>query len=259
MKSISIHSETYHYSLTGPEGSPVVVFSNSLGTTQAMWQKQVSALSTRYRVLTYDTRGHGLAAGASAPSTIAQLGEDVLNLLDALHIDTATFCGISMGGLIGQWLGIHAGSRLDKLVLCNTAAKIGQVTAWRDRAELVRSAGMAEVASGAAARWFSADFATQHPNEVQHLIATLRDMDPAGYAACCEAIAQADFREQIAAITTPTWIVAGVLDPVTTVADADAMAEKISGSRRIDLQASHLSNVEASEAFNAAMVKILSD
>ena len=139
MESIFIQSEKYCFNFIGKDHAPVVVFSNSLGTTHKMWTKQIGELAKNYRFLTYDTRGHGQLSEVNASVSLDKLGNDVLNLLDALDIETMTFCGISMGGLIGQWLGVYAGSRLDKLVLCNTAAKIGQADAWLERASLVRS------------------------------------------------------------------------------------------------------------------------
>ncbi|QBI00789.1 3-oxoadipate enol-lactonase [Pseudoduganella albidiflava] len=248
------------YCLQGPPDAPVLVLSNSLGTTMAMWDAQADALARRFRVLRYDTRGHGGSgagsdarsdAGSDAASgyTLNQLGHDVLRLMDGLGIAKAAFCGISMGGLTGLWLGIHAGHRLDRLVVANSAARIGTMAGWRERAAQVRSHGMDAVADGAAARWFTPGFAHRAPDVVDGLIDGLRRTPPAGYAACCLALAAADLREEIGAIGVPTLLVAGRDDPVTTVADADFMRERIGGARTTILDASHLSNVEAAAAF----------
>ncbi|WKU20301.1 3-oxoadipate enol-lactonase [Advenella alkanexedens] len=257
MSSIQINNETFNYELNGPENTPVLFLSNSLGTTHSMWAKQVDYFSKNFRVLSYDTRGHGESVKNKGPYTLEQLGNDVLQITQALGIEKFSFCGISMGGLIGQWLGIHAPEKLDKLVVCNTAAKIGQEAGWNDRAALVRSEGMNPVADGSAGRWFTEGFVQANPASVNALINGLRQTDAEGYASCCDALAKADLREKIALIKTPTLIVAGSHDPVTTVADADAMAEKIAGSKRVDLDASHLSNIEASEAFNRALEDFL--
>lgn len=257
MSSIQINNETFNYELNGPENTPVLFLSNSLGTTHSMWAKQVDYFSKNFRVLSYDTRGHGESVKNKGPYTLEQLGNDVLQITQALGIEKFSFCGISMGGLIGQWLGIHAPEKLDKLVVCNTAAKIGQEAGWNDRAALVRSEGMNPVADGSAGRWFTEGFVQANPASVNALINGLRQTDAEGYASCCDALAKADLREKIALIKTPTLIVAGSHDPVTTVADADAMAEKIAGSQRVDLDASHLSNIEASEAFNRALEDFL--
>ncbi|TCP09398.1 3-oxoadipate enol-lactonase [Crenobacter luteus] len=257
MPYLEFEHERFNYRIDGPAGAPVLVLSNSLGTTLDMWQPQRDAFARHFRVLRYDTRGHGGSSVGAVPYTIEQLGRDVVNLLDALDIESAHFCGISMGGLTGQWLGVNAPNRLDKLVLCNTAARIGTAEAWNGRAALVRDKGMREVADGAAGRWFTRDYIAAEPVVVGGLIDQLRDSPPAGYAACCEALAVADLSEDIARIPVPTLVVAGTFDPVTTPADADFIAERVSGARRADLPASHLSNVEAAAAFNRAVLDFL--
>ncbi|RTZ47599.1 3-oxoadipate enol-lactonase [Candidimonas sp. SYP-B2681] len=257
MSVARINNEDFHYTLNGPDSAPVVVLSNSLGTTQAMWAGQVDALRGRFRVLTYDTRGHGLSVKNNGPYAMDQLGNDVVQLLDTLGIKQASFCGISMGGLIGQWLGVNAPQRIDKLIVCNTAARIGTPEGWLDRAALVRSQGMGPVADGTIPRWFTNDFATDQKDMVDAMLSELRQTDAEGYASCCDALAYADFREQIASISVPTLVVAGLHDPVTTPADADFMAQRITGAQRVDLPASHLSNIEANDAFNVAISDFL--
>lgn len=259
MTTLAINHLHVDYQLDGDPESPVLVLSNSLGTTRQMWAAQIAAFSKTHRVLSYDSRGHGGSSAPAGPYTIEQLGQDVLALVDALQIQTFSFCGISMGGLIGQWLGVHAASRLDRLVVCNTAARIGQETAWKERAGLVRSQGMGPVADGSAGRWFTAEFVDTHPATVATLIAQLRDTPPEGYAACCEALAMADLREDIKTITVPVLVIAGTHDPVTTVDDADFIAGQASRAKLVPLEASHLSNIEAAAAFNAAVGAFLGD
>ena len=244
---------TIHYQLDGPEEAPVVVLSNSMGTTTALWQPQLAALTARFRVLRYDTHGHGQTA-KRGKVTLAQLGEDVVELLDSLNIDKAFFCGISVGGLPGLWLARFAPERFHALAVANTAAKIGEQSAWLSRARAVREEGLGVVAAGTADRWFTPEFRQHAPEVVEPLIHTLAQQDPEGYAECCEALAGADLRAEVAAISAPVLIIAGEHDPVTTVADADFLHQQIAGSRRVVAPASHLSNVEAPEAFSAALV-----
>lgn len=244
--------EQIAYCLQGPPDAPVLVLSNSLGTTMAMWDAQAGALAGRFRVLRYDTRGHGGSGAGTDPVsgyTLEQLGNDVLRLMDGLGIAKAAFCGISMGGLTGLWLATHAGQRLDRLIVANSAARIGTAAGWHERAEQVASHGMHAVADGAAARWFTPGFIQHTPEVAEGLIGGLRRTSPSGYAACCRALARADLREEIRAIGVPTLLVAGRHDPVTTVADADFMRERIAGARGAILDASHLSNVEAAQQF----------
>lgn len=248
-----------NYTMTGPEGAPVLVLSNSLGTTLDMWAPQVDALSKHYRVLRYDTRGHGGSFVPLGAYTLDELGRDVIALLDALQIERAHFCGISMGGLTGQWLGRYASERIDRLIVANTAARVGTLEGWRERAALVRAHGMADVAAGAAGRWFTADFVAREPGIVQRLTDGLRATSAQGYAGCCDALALADLRGEIDRIAVPTLVVAGRCDPVTTVDDARFIAERVAGAHRVTLEASHLSNIEAAAAFNAAVLAFLSE
>jgi 3-oxoadipate enol-lactonase len=252
------------YTLEGPEGAPVVMFSNSLGTIASSWQPQADLLSRHLRVLRYDTRGHGMSglAGAQAHGpgrgyTLAQLGGDVLRLLDALDIETVDFCGISMGGLTGLWLGVHAGPRLRRLVVANSAARIGTAEGWTARAQQVLAQGMDPIAAGAAERWFTPSFRARAPAAVDGLVGQLQACDPQGYAACCLALAEADLRAELAAISVPTLLVAGREDPVTTVDDARWMEARIAGAECVELPASHLSSVEAEAEFTRHLQRFL--
>jgi len=245
------------YQLDGNPAAPCLMFSNSLGTDFSMWQGQAAMLQRDFRILRYDTRGHGASACHPGAATLEQLGQDVLMLLDALAIERTHFCGLSMGGMIAQWLAIHAPQRINKLALANTAARIGQEQAWRDRAALVRAGGMHAVADGAAGRWFTPSYVERAPQQVAALVAGLRHGSAEGYAACCEALAVADLREQIGTISVPTLLIAGESDPVTTVADARAMQQAITGAELVTLPASHISNIEAETAFNQALREFL--
>jgi 3-oxoadipate enol-lactonase len=263
MRYIDIDDVRLHVRTDGDPARPSIVLSNSLGTDLSMWDPQAAVLARDYHVVRYDTRGHGLSGHRSgrntAPVTLERLGRDVVGLLDALAIPRAHFCGISMGGMTGQWLGIHAPQRLDKLVLANTAARIGTHEGWTARAAQVRADGMDGVADGAAARWFTPAFIEREPHVVAHMIARLREQDAAGYAACCDALADADLRGAIDTIAVPTLIVAGTADPVTTVVDAGSMRDRIPGACLVALAASHISSIEAAPQFTGALAAFLAD
>jgi 3-oxoadipate enol-lactonase len=263
MQTLLSGGRTLAYTLEGAANAPVVVLSNSLGTSMSMWDPQASVLAQRFRVLRYDTWGHGgsslsqAAHDGTSSCTLDDLGSDVLALLDALDIKTASFCGISLGGLTGLWLGVHAGDRLNRLIVANSAAKIGTESGWLDRAAMVRSHGMDAVADGAASRWFTPAFCTTAPATVATLVEGLRNTDPAGYAACCMALAAADLRTALPRIHLPTLILAGRHDPVTTIDDANFIARQIPHTRCVALNASHLSNQEDEVAFNTEVLAFL--
>ncbi len=242
-----------HYRLEGRSGAPVVVLSNSLGTTLAMWQPQMETLLKHYRVLRYDTHGHGQTA-KNDKVTLPQLAENVISVMDDAGVRQAHFCGISMGGLTGLWLARFAPERFLTVTVANSAAKIGEQSGWLSRARSVRSEGMSGVASGAASRWFTEDFARRNKTVVDPLIEKLCAIDPEGYAACCEALAAADLRADIAAITLPVLFIAGRLDPITPVADSEFMQSQIPGSHILVVNASHLANIEAAPEFTAALI-----
>ncbi|RXZ45553.1 3-oxoadipate enol-lactonase [Crenobacter cavernae] len=257
MPFIDLDTGRLHYQFDGFSDAPVLLLSNSLGTDINMWSPQLDAFTRHFRVLRYDTRGHGHSVNTPGPYSLELLGRDVITLLDALGIERAYFCGISMGGLTGQWLAVNAPDRLIKLVVSNTAARIGDAAGWQARAHLVRESGIPEVADGAASRWFTPHFIQHKPELVEMLLHQLRNSHAAGYAACCDALAVADLSDDIARIPLPTLVVAGTFDAVTTPADADFIAGRIEGARRVDLPASHLSNVEAAADFNREVLDFL--
>jgi len=244
----------------GDANAPALVLSNSLGTTLEMWAPQVAAFSQNHRVIRYDTRGHGGSVVTPGPYTIAELGQDVLAILDALEVSSAAFCGISMGGHTGLWLGAHAGDRLQALAVCNSAARIGTAQGWEERAATVRQsagAGMKSLAASAPGRWFTADFVSKQPDTVHAAQSMLAGINPEGYAACCEALAHSDLYADLWRIATPTLLIAGVFDPVTTEADAHTMQTAIAEAHTQALQASHLSNLEVPLAFTNEILQFL--
>ena len=246
-----------NYATFGDARKPAIIFSNSLGTNYQMWQPQINFFKKEYVIVCYDTRGHGASTAPQGPYSIEQLGTDVVNLLDHLNIQKANFCGISMGGLTGQWLAIHHPERFNHVIVCNTAAKIGQEQAWNDRAQLVREQGLKPIAETAASRWFTEPFIRSNTAIVESLSNDLGAGSPEGYASCCEALAKADVREQLKNITVPTLVVAGQKDPVTTVADAQYIINNVRSSSLFEINASHISNIEQPKAFNQAMQSFL--
>ncbi|MGA2981225.1 MAG: 3-oxoadipate enol-lactonase [Terriglobales bacterium] len=245
-----------HYALTGDK-EPVLVFSNSLGTDFSMWDPQVPELQSRFRILRYDTRGHGQSSVTPVDYTIEQLGRDVLGLLDSLHLDRVHFCGLSMGGMIGMWLGIHEPERLHRLVLSNTAARIGTKELWNARIATVRKDGMRSVAAAVIERWFTPEFRASFPEKVARAQRMLENSPPEGYAASCAAIRDMDQREAVAQIKTPTLVIYGGRDPVTPASEAHFLTEQIRGAVEVELAAAHLSNVEQPGAFTAAVSSFL--
>jgi 3-oxoadipate enol-lactonase len=246
-----------HYELTGPEDAPVLVFSNSLGTELAMWDDQMAEFGKRFRVVRYDTRGHGQSSVPRGDYTIEMLGRDVLGLLDFLRIPRMNFCGLSIGGQTGMWLGANAGERLNKLVLCNTAAKIGTLEVWKPRLEAVRQGGVKAVAGAAIERWFTEGFRAKEASEVSKIRRMLDGANTDGYLGCGAAVRDFDYRNELGAIRAPTLVIAGTYDGSISMADARSVWEKIPGARLVELSAAHLSNVEAREKFNQEVAEFL--
>ena len=257
MPFVDANDSRIHYELTGPEKARVVVFSNSLGTNFAMWDPQMAELKKTMRVLRYDTRGHGKTSVTPGPYSFEQLGRDVLGLVDALKIGEFSFCGLSMGGVTGMWLGLHAAQRVRKLVLCSTAAKIGTAETWNARIEGVRKGGMKSISQGVMERWYTARFREKSAEVVARTKEMVESTSVEGYVGCCEALREADLRESVAAIRVPTLVISGAHDPATPPADGRLLAQKISGARYLELDAAHLSNIEEGARFNSEVGKFL--
>lgn len=257
MASANLSGLCLNYAFEGPKNAPILVLSNSLGSTLEMWAPQLPALLTRFRLLRYDTRGHGATDVSPGPYAIAQLGGDVIALLDHLQLDRVHFCGLSLGGLTGMWLAINHPQRIDRLALCNTAAKIGTAEIWTARMQAIRSQGMASVAAQVIERWFTPRYRSLHPALVEKMQAGIAATPAEGYAGCSAAIRDADLRDAIAAIRAPTLVIAGTHDPSTPAADGQFVAQRIAAARYLELDAAHLSNWEQADAFTAALVDFL--
>lgn len=240
-------------SLDGPPGAPVLVLGNSIGTTRAVWDPQAAALGARFRLLRFEYPGHGGSPAPPGPYSIGDLAGGVLALLDGYQIESASYCGISLGGMVGIWLASHAPQRISALGLCCTSAYLD--LAWAERAALVRSEGMRPVAGQAAGRWFTAAFQQHEPATVAAVVAAIRDVDPEGYAGCCDAIGGMDQRASLPSISAPTLVIAGAEDPATPPWHGAVIASGIRGSRLTVIRgASHLANVSQPGQVTAALL-----
>jgi 3-oxoadipate enol-lactonase len=256
MPKVEVNGSRLFYQLSGTATGPVLLFSNSLGTTVDMWEPQLAAFESRYRVLRYDMRGHG-QSDMTGPCSIADLGQDVVALLDELRIPKVHFCGLSVGGVIGQWLGANAAQRLASLVLCNTAAKIGTPEIWNQRIAAATQDGMASITDAILQRWFTPAFRDRSPDIMAAWRAMLLANDPRGYVLVSTAIRDMDQRDLVRSIRLPTLIIAGDHDPGTTVVDAEFLESRIPGATLVRLPAAHISNVEATSLFNTAVTEFL--
>lgn len=243
------------YELDGPPGAPVVLLANSLGTTVDLWADQLPALAARFRVLRYDSRGHGGSAVPPGPYSIEELGADAVALLDALGIERASVCGVSLGGMVAMWVAANAPERVERLALCCTSAYLGPPEAWAERAAAVRAGGPAAVADAVLARWLTPAFRERHPEATERVRAMLLATPAEGYAACCEAIAAMDQREAIGAVAAPTLVVVGADDPATPPEHGEEIARRIAGSSLVVVpDAAHLANVEQAALVTAELV-----
>ncbi|GAA2794445.1 3-oxoadipate enol-lactonase [Saccharopolyspora taberi] len=245
---------TVHFELTGPGDGAVVVLSNSLGTDLALWDEQVPALSRQFRVLRYDQRGHGRTPAVPGPYDLAQLGGDVLALLDHLGVERAHFAGVSLGGMTGMWLAEHAPDRIGRLALICTSAELGPASNWHDRAALVRAQGTTPVVESSLSRWFT-PAAAGKPDIAAKFGGMIEGCAAEGYAGCCEAIASMDLLAGLGSITAPTLVIAGEDDPATPPHHAERIAAAVPGARLAVLaEAAHLANAEQPAAINELLL-----
>jgi 3-oxoadipate enol-lactonase len=249
---MTVSAVKLHRVVEGPGDGPVVVFGGSLGSDLRMWEPQVAPLVERgFRVVRYDTRGHGASPVPPGPYELEDLGADVLALLDELGVARAHLVGLSLGGMTGMWLGVHAPDRIASLVLCCTSAKLGPPSMWAERARKVRAEGTASVAEAGAGRWLTEPYAKSHPDAAEFLRAMIAAVPAEGYAACCELIERMDQLDALPKISAPTLVIAGAEDPATPPEDhARPIAEGIPGARlEVVADAAHLGNYERPEEF----------
>src|SRR5215475_746617 len=245
MPFVTANQTRIFYRLEGKNGLPVIVLSHSIGTDHGMWAPQIPDLTEYFRVLRYDTRGHGASDGPIGEYSIEQLGRDVLALVDALKIRKFAFCGLSMGGGIGQWLALHASNRVTHLILANTSPRFGTPEHWNSRIQAVREGGMAAIENMALGRFFSPEFMARLQPEVANIRSVLLGTAVEGYIGCCAALRDFDSTSELGQIETPTLVIVGEKDVSTPLAGSgDVLVRSIRGARFVRLPTAHLSNLE---------------
>lgn len=246
-----------HYQLDGPPAAAILVLSNSLGTNVSLWEPQLPAFTKDFRVLRYDSRGHGQTSETPGEYSIELLARDVLQLLDALKIDRVHFCGLSIGGTTGMWLAANTPGRLHKLVLCNTAPKIGNADGWNARIKTVREGGTKSVSESVIERWFTPEFRATNPDLVAKTKAMIEGTSTDGYTGSCAAVRDFDFWAKVGDIKAPTLVITGTHDAAVPPADGKKLAQTISGARYAELSAAHISNIEDAGRFTAEVSAFL--
>jgi 3-oxoadipate enol-lactonase len=257
---IRVNDIDVHYTLEGPAEGPSVTMSHSLATDLSMWDPQAAALAKRYRVLRYDTRGHGGTDAPGGAYSLDQLADDARGLLEALGIARTHWVGISMGGMIGQTLALSAPGVLQSLALCDTSSRVPAEARplWDERVAVAETKGMDPHVEPTIARWFTPKFVESRPDVIKPVREMIRRTNPRGYAGCCQAIRALDLTDRLGAITLPTLIIVGAQDVGTPVAASQAIHERIRGSELVILDpASHLSNLEQPDAFTHALESFL--
>jgi 3-oxoadipate enol-lactonase len=241
----------------GRDNGPTLMLSNSLGTTMQMWEPQMPALTKLFRVIRYDRRGHGKSDVGMTPYSMERFGRDALAILDSLNIEKVHWCGLSMGGMVGQWLGANAPQRFDKLILANTTCHYPDPTSWDVRIDALRRDGFEAIADGVMSAWFTADFHDREPLVVARMRTMLTTTPMEGYLACCQALRTLDQRFLLTQIPHPTLVIAGRHDLATPPAAGEFISSRISRARLTILDAAHISNVEQQLAFTDAVIGFL--
>jgi 3-oxoadipate enol-lactonase len=239
---------------SGPERAPVIMLCNSLGLTHAMWDPQMKQFTRDHRVVRYDRRGHGRSGVTKGPYSIEMLARDALAIMDALDLKTVNWCGLSMGGMVGQWLGANAPDRIDRLVLANTHYYYADKDMWHGRMAAVADKGLAAIVDGTMERWFTADFHEHEPGVIAAMMDIFLATPVEGYLACCAAVRDLDTRDLLARIKAPTLVVAGRHDKATPVEAGEYIRSHIAGASMTLLDAAHISNVEQSDDFTAEVL-----
>jgi 3-oxoadipate enol-lactonase len=238
------------YRFDGDEGAPVVMLSNSLGATHEMWEPQMAVLTERYRVLRYDNRGHGQSDAPPAPYTMDRIATDAKELITELGLGSVLWCGVSMGGMVGMWLGANAPQLLKRAVLANTSPLIGPPEIWNQRIAMIENQGMDALSKAVIQRWLTAPYAAEHPDIAVKLTGMIANTPPHGYAGTAAAIRDMDLRELLPRVAVPVLVIAGSQDQATTVAMGEQIVAAVPGARFAILEAAHLSNIERADEFN---------
>ena len=241
----------------GREGAPVLMLSNSLGTDLSMWDDQAGEFAKHFRLVRYDRRGHGASSVPPGPYSMERLGRDVLAVLDALKIQKTNWCGLSMGGMVGQWLGANAPDRVEKLILSNTNFHYAEKTFWNDRIKAVQANGLVPLVDANMQRWFTEAFRNREPKVIDRMTAMFVKTDPKGFIGCCEAIRDMDFRAGNPTIKAPTLVIVGAQDVATPPAAGEAIAQQIPGAKVVSLDAAHIANVEQAKQYTETVLNFL--
>jgi len=247
-----------HYEISGDPSHPALVLSNSLGANLSMWDAQAPAFEKHFRLLRYEHAWTPQSSSPPPPYSVADLASDLLSLADFLAIERFHLCGLSIGGMIGITLALQNPARLQRLALCNTAAKIGTQESWNSRIETVRTKGMKEIARTTPARWFTTAFQSSSPAAVAETMQIIESHDPEGYIGGCCAVRDFDAREDVAEIRVPTLVISGTHDPAATPADGHFLADHIPGARYVELNAAHISSIEAADRLTEEVISFLS-
>jgi len=248
---------TIHAELTGPEQAPVLMLSNSLGTDLRMWDDQVGPFTRHFRLLRYDRRGHGKSSAPKGPYTMERLGRDVLAVLDGLGIGKINWCGLSMGGMVGMWLGANAPDRVDKLVLSNTSSFFPDKPLWDGRLKMAREKGLAGMVDANMERWFTKGFRERAAEPMRKMREMFVATPLEGYIGCGEAIRDMDHRPLLPKISAPTLVMAGQYDPATPLEGNEYIRDHIPGARLAVLEAAHIANFEQPQAYAETVLGFL--
>lgn len=246
-----------HVQVEGPEDAPALVLSNSLGTDLTMWDDQADEFAKHFRLIRYDRRGHGQSGVPQGPYSMERFGRDVIAILDALDIEKANWCGLSMGGMVGQWLGANAPERIEKLILSNTNYHYAEKAFWNDRINAVKAKGLAPLVEPNMQRWFTEGFRNKTPAVMDRMKAMFLATDPQGYIASCEAIRDMDFRASNPSIAVPTLVIVGAQDAATPPSAGETIAQQIKGAKVASLDAAHIANVEQPKPYADTVLKFL--
>jgi 3-oxoadipate enol-lactonase len=246
-----------HVEVEARDGAPVLMLSNSLGTNLHMWDDQTPEFSKHFRLVRYDRRGHGQSGAPTGPYSMERFGRDVISVLDALKIRKTSWCGLSMGGMVGQWLGANAPDRIEKLVLSNTNSHYPDKGPWNDRIKFVTENGLAAMVDTNMQRWFTEGFRKRAPETVDRMREIFVTTKVPGYVACCQAIAAMDLRTSNPSIKAPTLVIVGSQDVATPPSAGEAIQQQIKGAKLVSVDAAHISNMEQPKAYTEAVLNFL--